>query len=52
VLQGLKKPIECPAFAVLCTPEMPLGTPMVSGEGACAAYYQFRRLESTSAAHV
>ena len=43
VLQGLKKPVECAAFAVRCTPETPLGAPMVSGEGACAAYYQYRR---------
>ena len=43
VLQGLKKPVDCPAFAVRCTPETPLGAPMVSGEGACAAYYQYRR---------
>jgi hydrogenase expression/formation protein HypD len=43
VLQGLKKPIECPAFARTCTPENPLGAPMVSAEGACAAYYQYRR---------
>ena len=46
VLQGLKKPVECPAFAVRCTPGSPLGAPMVSGEGACAAYYQFRRPSS------
>jgi len=43
VLQGLKKPIDCPAFASTCTPENPLGAPMVSSEGACAAYYQYRR---------
>ena len=43
VLQGLKKPIECPAFARACTPENPLGAPMVSPEGACAAYYHYRR---------
>jgi hydrogenase expression/formation protein HypD len=43
VLQGLKKPIDCPAFATRCTPENPLGAPMVSAEGACAAYYQYRR---------
>jgi hydrogenase expression/formation protein HypD len=43
VLQGLKKPVDCPAFAVRCTPGTPLGAPMVSGEGACAAYYQYRR---------
>jgi hydrogenase expression/formation protein HypD len=43
VLQGLKKPTECPAFALQCTPENPLGAPMVSSEGACAAYYRYRR---------
>jgi len=43
VLQGLKKPWDCPAFAERCTPATPLGAPMVSAEGACAAYYQFRR---------
>jgi len=39
VLQGLKKPHECPAFGKECTPETPLGATMVSSEGACAAYY-------------
>jgi hydrogenase expression/formation protein HypD len=43
VLQGLKKPVDCPAFGVRCTPENPLGAPMVSAEGACSAYYQYRR---------
>ena len=43
VLQGLKKPAECPAFGTTCTPERPLGAPMVSSEGACAAYYQYGR---------
>lgn len=43
VLQGIKKPHECPAFGIRCTPESPLGAPMVSGEGACAAYYRYRR---------
>jgi len=43
VLQGLKKPVDCPAFGRRCTPESPLGAPMVSTEGACAAYYQYRR---------
>ncbi|MCC6552988.1 MAG: hydrogenase formation protein HypD [Polyangiaceae bacterium] len=43
VLQGLLKPIECPAFGKACTPETPLGATMVSGEGACAAYYRYRR---------
>lgn len=43
VLQGLKKPSDCPAFGSRCTPMTPLGAPMVSAEGACAAYYQYRR---------
>ena len=43
VLQGLKKPLDCPAFGERCTPARPLGAPMVSSEGACAAYYQYRR---------
>ncbi len=43
VLQGLKKPTDCPAFGRRCTPESPLGAPMVSAEGACAAYYLYRR---------
>jgi len=43
VLQGLKKPMECAAFGKACTPERPLGAPMVSAEGACAAYYRYRR---------
>ena len=43
VLQGLKKPFECPAFGARCTPESPLGAPMVSSEGACAAYYLYGR---------
>jgi hydrogenase expression/formation protein HypD len=43
VLQGLLKPPDCPAFATRCTPERPLGAPMVSSEGACAAYYRYRR---------
>src|ERR1700690_972792 len=43
VLLGHKKPTDCPAFGTRCTPEKPLGAPMVSTEGACAAYYQYRR---------
>ena len=43
VLQGLKKPTDCPAFATRCTPASPLGALMVSTEGACAAYYQYKR---------
>jgi hydrogenase expression/formation protein HypD len=41
VLQGLRKPAECEAFGTRCTPERPLGAPMVSSEGACAAYYRY-----------
>ncbi len=43
VLQGRIKPHECPAFGTRCTPERPLGATMVSSEGACAAYYLYRR---------
>jgi hydrogenase expression/formation protein HypD len=43
VLQGLKKPPDCAVFATRCTPENPMGAPMVSAEGACAAYYHYRR---------
>jgi hydrogenase expression/formation protein HypD len=43
VLQGLAKPTDCPAFGTRCTPATPLGAPMVSSEGACAAYHLFRR---------
>ncbi len=43
VLQGLLKPTECPAFGTTCTPDNPLGATMVSNEGACAAYYRYRR---------
>lgn len=45
VLQGLIKPNECECFGGACTPRNPLGAPMVSSEGACAAYYQYRRLD-------
>ncbi|HMN11268.1 MAG TPA: hydrogenase formation protein HypD [Bellilinea sp.] len=43
IMQGLKKPFECPAFGTLCTPSNPLGAPMVSAEGACAAYHRYAR---------
>ena len=43
IMQGLRKPRECPAFGSECTPEHPVGAPMVSSEGACAAYYHFAR---------
>jgi hydrogenase expression/formation protein HypD len=46
ILQGIKKPHECAAFAVKCTPENPLGAPMVSSEGACAAYYHYGRRQN------
>lgn len=46
VLQGVKKPHECPAFGVRCTPERPLGATMVSSEGACAAYYRYRKVKT------
>jgi hydrogenase expression/formation protein HypD len=43
IMQGLKKPHQCPVFGTECTPERPIGAPMVSSEGACAAYYQYGR---------
>jgi hydrogenase expression/formation protein HypD len=43
ILQGLKKPKDCPAFRIKCTPSHPLGAPMVSSEGACAAYFYYRK---------
>jgi hydrogenase expression/formation protein HypD len=42
ILQGVHTPPECSAFGTRCTPDSPLGAPMVSSEGACAAYYRFR----------
>ena len=41
ILKGIKKPVECPHFGKLCNPGNPLGAPMVSSEGACAAYYHY-----------
>lgn len=46
ILKGLIKPEQCPAFNKECTPEHPLGATMVSSEGACAAYYQYRRYQN------
>ena len=43
ILQGLQKPNDCSAFGTRCTPDHPLGAPMVSSEGACAAYYRYRQ---------
>ena len=49
VLQGLLKPMQCPAFGQGCTPDHPLGATMVSSEGACAAYYRYRRFQPAEA---
>jgi len=46
ILRGLKKPSDCAAFGTSCNPERPLGATMVSSEGACAAYYAYRRQEA------
>ncbi len=48
ILQGLRKPETCPAFGTRCTPDHPLGAPMVSSEGACAAYYHYRQRTLTT----
>ena len=45
VLKGIKKPHDCPHFGSNCTPQFPLGAPMVSSEGACAAYYHYQGVE-------
>ncbi len=45
ILTGIKKPSDCSAFGTKCTPEHPLGAPMVSTEGACAAYFNYGRAE-------
>lgn len=49
IMRGVKKPHHCPAFGTRCTPEHPLGAPMVSSEGACAAYYRYRHLAAEPA---
>lgn len=49
ILQGVKRPADCPAFATRCSPEHPLGATMVSSEGACAAYYRYRGRSVTHA---
>ena len=49
VLKGVKKPGECPAFGKRCTPDTPLGATMVSGEGACAAYFSYARTRNPKA---
>ena len=50
IMRGIKKPHDCAAFGGRCTPEHPLGAPMVSTEGACAAYYNYRLRTRKSAA--
>ena len=52
VMRGAKKPEECTAYGKRCTPDHPLGAPMVSSEGACAAYYRYRRLRSDDLVNV
>jgi hydrogenase expression/formation protein HypD len=47
VLQGIRKPVECPAFGRECTPQTPLGATMVSSEGACAAYFRYGKINSS-----
>jgi len=49
VLQGIRKPHECSLFGTGCTPEHPQGATMVSSEGACAAYYRYRRIRQAEA---
>ena len=46
IMKGIKKPVDCPQFGKACTPQTPLGAPMVSSEGACAAYYNFAGIEN------
>jgi hydrogenase expression/formation protein HypD len=46
ILQGLKKPTDCPAYGVECSPQNPLGATMVSAEGACAAYHRYGRMRT------
>ncbi|MCB0547361.1 MAG: hydrogenase formation protein HypD [Phaeodactylibacter sp.] len=48
IMKGIKKPFDCPNFGTACKPENPLGAPMVSSEGACAAYYHFSGLVAQS----
>jgi hydrogenase expression/formation protein HypD len=49
IMRGVKKPHDCPAFGTTCKPEHPVGAPMVSGEGACAAYYRYRARAAATA---
>jgi len=47
ILRGVKKPTDCKIFGTVCTPQNPIGSCMVSSEGACAAYYKYRRHGAT-----
>lgn len=49
IMKGLKKPKQCPHFGTKCKPEHPLGAPMVSSEGACAAYYHYSNTDNSFA---
>lgn len=49
IMKGLKKPKQCPNFGTKCKPEHPLGAPMVSSEGSCAAYYHYANVDSVLA---
>jgi len=46
IMKGLKKPLDCPNFGKACKPEHPIGAPMVSSEGACAAYFHYANVEA------
>jgi hydrogenase expression/formation protein HypD len=45
IMTGQKTPCDCPVFGTLCVPEKPIGAPMVSSEGACAAYYKYKKIK-------
>ena len=49
IMKGISKPFDCPNFGTKCKPETPLGAPMVSSEGACAAYYHYSSATTASA---
>lgn len=51
VLCGMKKPTDCKLFEIICTPENPLGSCMVSSEGACSAYYTYGRVKKYDRRH-
>ena len=49
ILRGVKKPTDCKLFGTVCTPENPMGSCMVSSEGACAAYWSYGRFRQPDA---